>query len=100
MASYLLVRGSAWAGSDGTFSEPPLPHSLDLLSPWIIIKKLVWNYVTYIYDKFICVTKDCFFLQKISVSAHVHSINAGSTIRAAHLDMFMFSLWLYIGSCI
>ncbi len=40
MASYLLVRGSAWAGSDGTFSEPPLPHSLDPPSLWIEIKKI------------------------------------------------------------
>jgi hypothetical protein len=89
MASYLLVRELAWAGSDGTFSEPPLPHCLDLLSPWITIKKLVWEYVIF-----------SVFLQKISVEAHVHSINVGSTVRAAHLDMFMFSLCLYIGSCI
>ncbi len=39
MASYLLVRELAWAGSDGTFSEPPLPHSLDPPSLWIEIKK-------------------------------------------------------------
>ncbi len=91
MASYLLVRELAWAGSDGTFSEPPLPHSLDPPSLWKEIKKLVWDYLIYIYGV---------FLQKISIYAHVHSINAGSTIRAAHLDMFMFSLCLYIGSCI
>jgi hypothetical protein len=54
-------------------------------------KKLVWDYDICIYGV---------FLQKISVKAHVHSINAPSTVRAAHLDMFMFSLWLYIGSCI
>jgi hypothetical protein len=82
MASYLLVRGSAWAGSDGTFSEPPLPHSLDPPSLWIEIK----NYFGTTFSIY------GVFLQKISVEAHVHSINAPSTIRAAHLDMFMFSL--------
>jgi hypothetical protein len=99
MASYLLVRGSAWAGSDGTFSEPPLPHSLDPLSPWIKIKNLFGTILSISMIN-LFVKLDSVFLQKFFVSAHVHSINAPSTVRGAHLDMFMFSLCLYIGSCI